>query len=163
MNAIVSFPVMAPIDPRWTAHGASSEAKSIAKLTQGAIVSLRRNDHDRAFAELRNLRESCATDGRHLSDRTYLAARRFLLALPAGAAAPEASLDPDGEIAFDWFGSAGRNFSVSVRADGRLSYAGQLGLKVSLHGTDQLDETIPRRILDAVESVVVLAKTSAGA
>ena len=54
---------------------------------------------------------------------TLLLAQRFLAALPSELAAPELAVDPDGEISFDWFGRSGRNFSVSLRSDGRVAIA----------------------------------------
>src|SRR5690348_1705029 len=45
-------------------------------------------------------------------------ASKFLTALPLDFPEPELGVDPDGEISFDWFCKAGKNFSVSLRNDG---------------------------------------------
>lgn len=48
----------------------------------------------------------------------------FLRALPSGAYAPDdMSVDPDGEVSFDW-GDGGQRFVVSFSADGLLAFAG---------------------------------------
>ena len=141
----------------WFGNGASVEAQRIARLACNASASLRGSPQMRAFDELRSLREIYGGNEVRLTERTYAMARRFLQRLPPGTSAPEASLDPDGEIAFDWFGPRGKNFSISVRHDGRLSYAGRLAQEVSVHGTDELVDTVPRRILETIAEVVAPA------
>jgi hypothetical protein len=61
---------------------------------------------------------------------TYERAMMFLESLPAEFKPPELSVDPDGEIAFDWM--AGDDvFSVSLNASGQISYAAEIGGKLS--------------------------------
>ena len=84
---------------------------------------------------------------------TLLLAQRFLAALPSELAAPELAVDPDGEISFDWFGRSGRNFSVSLRSDGRVAYAGAFGPEKTKYGTDRFDDQVPEEIVEAVRDL----------
>ena len=76
-------------------------------------------------------------------------ASRFLLALPANTPAPQVSVDPDGEVSMDWEGTPDTLFSVSIRGDGRLSYAGRFGIRRA-RGTEYLTDEIPRQVIDYV-------------
>ena len=87
-------------------------------------------------------------------DRLTLAiAERFWSALPSSIPAPEVSADPDGEVSFDWIGDDGSNFSVSVRSDARLAYAGAFGEGKTKYGTDRFDNQVPGEILEAVREL----------
>ena len=63
------------------------------------------------------------------------------------------SIDSDGEISFDWEGKNRRMLSVSLRADGRLSYAIKLGLMRSSYGVDEFDENVPEVIVESVKKI----------
>jgi hypothetical protein len=45
-------------------------------------------------------------------------------------------------------------FSVSVGADGRLSYAGRFSDTSKIHGMEQLSEMFPREILVGIEKAI---------
>lgn len=82
---------------------------------------------------------------------TFALAEKFLAAWPVGLPIPEVGSDPDGEVTFDWSGHDGRNFSVSLREDARLAYAGTYGPSKTKHGTDIFNGTdVPIEITDAV-------------
>lgn len=66
-------------------------------------------------------------DGRGVALMTLSHALRFLDHVPAGYPAADVSVDPDGEISFEWYREPRRTFAVSVGPDGRLSYAGLFG------------------------------------
>lgn len=74
-------------------------------------------------------------------------ARRFLLSLPVKTSAPEVSVDPDGEVSMDWKGARGAILSVSIRADGRLSYAGRFGIRRA-SGTEYFTDEVPRKVVE---------------
>lgn len=74
--------------------------------------------------------------------RSYHRAKEFLNLLPDSIPTPEFSVDPDGEISFEWFYSKSRLISISVGNDGSLTYIGFLG-KVRMKGVEFLDEKIP--------------------
>jgi hypothetical protein len=81
-------------------------------------------------------------------------ALNFTMLLPKSLPIPEVAADPDGEISFDWIGTTGKMFSVSIGADGRLSYAGRFSDTSKIHGMEQLSETLPREILVGIEKAI---------
>ena len=81
-------------------------------------------------------------------------AMTFAMLLPKSLPIPGVAADPDGEISFDWIGKAGKMFSVSIGADGRISYAGRFSDKSKTHGIEQLSETCPRQILVGIETAI---------
>lgn len=76
----------------------------------------------------------------------HYTARRFLDSLPKWLSVPEISVDPDGEISFDWYSEPNNVFSVSVSETGKLSYAGTFGLS-KVHGIEYFGDEIPQSIL----------------
>ena len=50
-------------------------------------------------------------------------ARLFLKTIDPSSALPEISVDPDGEVSFDWHGDSGDIFSMSISETGMLSCA----------------------------------------
>jgi len=89
-----------------------------------------------------------------VSDETARQALAFAMLLPRAMPIPEVAPDPDGEISFDWIGKSGKMFSVSISADGRISYAGRFGDKSKTHGIEQLSEVFPREILLGIEKAI---------
>jgi hypothetical protein len=82
--------------------------------------------------------------------RTF--ARMFATALPADTLRPEVSVDRDGDISFEWYQSPQSVFSVSIRRDGILHYAGLFGPNKS-HGSEVLDRGIPDPIAHGIRRV----------
>lgn len=144
--------------------GASNEAQQVQERAAKAVASRRDSSYwsgvldalhslqDQADQELK-LRGSGVVDL-----TTFALAERFINALPSDVPIPELSIDPDGEIALDWFGINGRNFSVSLGPQGRLSYAGVLKSFKTVHGTDQFDDAIPQEITDAIRALAGSAR-----
>lgn len=85
---------------------------------------------------------------------TAQAALKFAVLLPKSLPLPEVAPDPDGEISFDWLGKAGKIFSVSIGANGSLSYAGRFGEKSKIHGIEELSESCPEEILRGIEKAI---------
>ena len=77
-------------------------------------------------------------------------ALKFAFLLPRSLPIPEVAADPDGEISFDWIKSQ-KLFSVSIGADGKISYAGRFSAKSKVHGTEQFSEAIPSEVLRGIE------------
>jgi len=89
-------------------------------------------------------------------DATFALAQRFLLALPGHLPSPELSLDEDGEVAFDWRGDGSRLLHVTLRQDGRLSYACWLSPNDREHGTKVFLDAIPKAIVGCIQDVAGL-------
>jgi hypothetical protein len=72
---------------------------------------------------------------------------RFLRTLPATLKKPELSIDPDGEISFEWYLEPRRVFTVSIGSSSKLSYAGLFG-RSDTHGTEYFGDELPKAIMD---------------
>lgn len=93
-----------------------------------------------------------------VSEHDLLATRRgstivdravsFLAAVPVGVSPPEVSLDPDGEVAFDW--RVGDDLvSVSLGANGSLAYAWDLD-DVPDSGSSKFNGSLPKELAAAL-------------
>lgn len=76
---------------------------------------------------------------------SYEYACSFLAMLPNSALVPEASIDPDGELSFEWYEGPRTVFSVSVGRDGTLTYAGLFGTSTR-HGSEPFSDDLPEII-----------------
>jgi len=79
----------------------------------------------------------------------------FARLLPKSLPLPEVAPDPDGEISFDWTGSSGRMFSVSINGMGRLAFAGRFGDKSKIHGTEDFSGQLPSEVLRGIRKTVL--------
>jgi hypothetical protein len=88
--------------------------------------------------------------------RAVRQANRFLSMLPPSAfrsIVPEVTVDPDGEIAIEWYVSPSQLFSVSIGANGRLAWAGIIdGEEVPGHA--MMKQRIPQELLDYINQLV---------
>lgn len=107
--------------------GASTTAQDVARQSAHALLRVRlgRPEQERLLNELRS------TANEHGLLRTFeglLTFNRsvgFLASLPPEVAQPDVSVDPDGEVSFDW--AAGDDlFSISLGPSGRLTYAADI-------------------------------------
>lgn len=83
---------------------------------------------------------------------TLTFARIFAAALPTGVDAPEVYADRDGDISFEWHQSPRSTFSVSIRRDGVMHYAGLFGPN-KYHGSEVLLRGIPESISHGIRRV----------
>jgi len=135
-------------------YGGGPESLVLQRLTASALEQLSFHSHPQAaLNDLFTLQQEAAESGDTLVPATVEMCKRFLLAWPKAMPMPELALDTDGEIVLDWAGSARRLVSVSLRADGRLSYAAQLGARRTAHGTEAFDDSVPEPIVEAVRSL----------
>ena len=145
-----------PINVGLAPVGSGPESKKIGRLTDRAFKVLQTQSHfETVINDLYDLLSE-ARSGQHESELdypTFLAAKRFLLAFPKTLPLPEIAIDSDGEISFDWEGKNRRMLSVSLRADGRLSYACKLGMMRSSYGVDEFDENVPETIVESVKKI----------
>jgi hypothetical protein len=111
-----------------------------------------------AVAQLEDLLVECAEvdwDGYGAAPIDLAAfeqAQRLLEVLPSSFSFPFVSADPDGEVSFDWFQGDSDVFSLSVGADGRLSYAGVFGPS-RVFGTEFLSDEIPEAVLGQLRRI----------
>lgn len=133
-----------------TAVGFSMEANSVDNRIRQSIGHYLEPRLSLLIPEIESL--SGESDGEKNADpETVRAALRFAYCLPRFALLPEVSVDPDGEISFDWLTRSGDMFSVSINKQNRLAYAGWFGEKSRIHGVEQLAETCPPEIIRGIQ------------
>lgn len=147
-----------------TSYGISDSAVDVQKRVTAAVEALRETFslggvYRQALDELEEVRSETAEKdwngygARPISSESYLQATRFLAALPTWSPAPEVSVDPDGEVALDWFGIRKDVFSVSIGPTGELSYAGIFGVS-RVSGEDYFTDEIPDAILEGLRRII---------
>lgn len=90
---------------------------------------------------------ACAIDPSSLSKAIW-----FSKLIPTRAALPEVTIDPDGEVRFEWYRGPRRVFAVTVRGNGELVYAGIFGAS-EIHGTEYLEDQLPPSFLANIDRV----------
>ena len=134
-----------------TSVGVSREATDIEALVRRSVDHYLKPRLSLLLPEIESLR-SASDSGRTADEDTIQAAIRFAYSLPRFGPLPEISLDPDGEISFDWIASSGTEmFSVSVNKENRLAFAGRFSEKSKVHGIEQMAEGCPPEILRGIE------------
>ena len=86
---------------------------------------------------------------RPVESTTVAFARHFAAALPGHLPLPDVSADADGDLSFDWNYGPRRVFSVSVRRDGILNYAGLHGAS-SVHGSETIFGGLPPQLVQQI-------------
>jgi hypothetical protein len=76
----------------------------------------------------------------------------FIESLPSNIPMPEVSVEPDGELSFDWICSARRQFSISLGRLNVMSYAGLFGSD-KVAGSERFQGTMPRTLLEHIRRV----------
>ena len=79
-------------------------------------------------------------------------ALQFSKLLPMIVPNPDISIDTDGEVVYEWYRGPRRVFSVAVRSDGQLAYAGLFGANKA-YGVEYLGDELPNAILDNIRRV----------
>lgn len=93
-----------------------------------------------------------ANGARPVEPTTIAFAKQFAAALPPYVPLPDVSADSDGDLSFDWNYGPRRVFSVSVRRDGVLNYAGLFGGS-SVHGSETIFAGLPAQIVSQIARV----------
>jgi len=83
---------------------------------------------------------------------SLIKAFQFVRSLPDDISMPDVSVDPDGEVALEWYKNPRWVFSVSVGADGTLTYAG-IWENTETHGSSKWDEILPQEIVNGIRRV----------
>lgn len=85
--------------------------------------------------------------------KSYLEAQKFIDSYPISSMIlPEAAIDPDGEISFEWYKNPEYCFSISFSGDEILTYAGLFGVN-KIHGNEYFGDEIPETIMDNINRV----------
>ena len=116
-------------------------------LFRGILVRLHIPDtkmelisHQNVLSNLEETYKDCASDNwdgygaKAVSDENYCQAKKFLGLIAKTLPAPGVSVDPDGDLAFEWYIEPHKNFTVSVGRENKLSYAGLFD-RDTAHGT----------------------------
>lgn len=70
----------------------------------------------------------------------------FALSLPSTIPTPEIYVDPDGEVAFEWYEDKRKVFSISFGSKNKISYAGTYGFNKT-YGVEYFCDDMPEVIL----------------
>lgn len=139
--------------------GNSAEAKKLFSRLNDVFTKLKPSEQQWVFNELEELHITAShynwdnLGSAPLDTETYQIAKRFILALPSVLPAPELTVDRDGEVNFDWFGSHGQIFSASLRKDGCLAYAGQFSTRNRLSGLEEFNDSVPKRVVESIKAI----------
>lgn len=129
--------------------GASNEAKQIKQDGNDALYTMIATT-TRVSAIHSELMSLVVERIDEVPGATLVKALEFAAMLPSDMELPEVSIDPDGELAFDWFKEEDL-LSVSVGRTGRLTYAARLeGLPIS--GTVKLAGWLSSSLGEALKS-----------
>lgn len=142
-----------------TAIGFSTEANIVDKWFCRSLRHYLEPRLSLLIPEIENLADE-SDSGKRADAETVGAALRFAYCLPRFAPLPEVSVDPDGEISFDWLTRNGEMFSVSINKQNRLAYAGWFGEKSRIHGVEQLAETCPSEIVRGIQRATFTKRLS---
>ncbi len=96
---------------------------------------------------IRLFKESESMDEDTLLPTTFARARKLLDTIPSGFPVPDISLDPDGEVAFDWIRADRTMVSVSIGPERDPSYAAGLADSTA-HGFVRWADTFPDALRD---------------
>ena len=129
-----------------TSVGFSPEANILAKCLIQSVAHYLQPRLDLLVPEIESLDADI---------ETAQAAIEFAYCLPRFAPLPEVSVDPDGEISFDWLSQSGEMFSVSINKQNRLAYAGWFGEKSRVHGVELLAENCPPEIVRGIQKAML--------
>jgi len=105
-----------------------------------------------------NAIEECNLDNwdgysaRAVDEFSWWKALLFSRLLPTNIPMPDIYVDPDGEATFEWYAAPRQVFSVTVRGNGELVYAGIFGPN-RIHGTEHLDDELPEVIVQNIYRV----------
>jgi hypothetical protein len=126
-----------PLD---TSRGVSADAQRAFQAAKQLLLAVKLEPASALSALQSELLTMGAEVG--ISKGVLANALDFACLLPTDLKAPEVSVDPDGEVSFDW-GSERGIVSVSVGPTGRIVYAAELDEEPT-SGTAQLDGELPR-------------------
>ncbi|MDF0665507.1 MAG: hypothetical protein P0119_05440 [Nitrospira sp.] len=78
----------------------------------------------------------------------------FLRKLPSTLPIPEVIIEPNGDLALEWFVSNYCSFLVGFSGKGVITYAGLFGRGQKTYGTEFISEAIPSSIVENIRRVL---------
>lgn len=148
MRYIAGF---APAEMQPQTYPASPEAVAVDRYSAQALAvsKLGSPGQSRASNELTSLANAYGMLQTPHGLATYERAMKFLVALPPSVQLPELSVDPDGEISFDWT-SGSDALSISLNAAGGIAYAANIRRQRTSGPAFFGGGALPREITDAI-------------
>lgn len=107
---------------------------------------------------LENIYQECSIDNWDgygavsINIHSYNNARKLIETLPINIPIPEATIDPGGNIAFEWYQSPSKIFTICLEGYNKIIFAGIFGDK-RIHGTEDFVGNIPDLILYNIKRV----------
>ena len=102
-----------------------------------------------AYAESRQ-----AGEVEPIADLTCKETIDFLRKLPSSLPIPEVVLEPNGDLALEWFLSNYCSFLVGFSGKGIMTYAGLFGRGQKTYGTELISEAIPSSVVENIRRVL---------
>jgi len=102
-----------------------------------------------AYAESRQAGEVAP-----ISELTCREAIDFLRKLPSTLPIPEVIVEPNGDLALEWFVSNYCSFLVGFSGRGIITYAGLFGRGQKTYGTELISEAIPSSVVENIRRVL---------
>lgn len=136
---------------RFTDRGVSDDAHRIRGHVQDVVdellqaVTLGRGFRS-VLAELSDAVREADEEMAGPDPRTIALAWRFLEEFPTYLAVPEAGVDADRDIFFEWRTGPRRRFNVAIQPNGTITYAGIVGA-ARFHGVEPFDDEIPAAVI----------------
>ncbi len=113
-----------------------------------------------AIDEVKNLFLECRKENwdgyfaQPISIKSLSHAIKFLISLPSWLEGPSISVEPDGEIEFEWRGPNNKVFSVSIGENNTITYAGIMGDGEEISGQTKFDDSIPQKIIQNISETI---------
>lgn len=110
--------------------------------------------------DLADLAEECGQPGwdaygaKPLDGDSLYWGTRFLREMPWGTPLPEATVDPDGQLSFEWASGPRTLVSVSFGPDGTMDYIAMLGSTDRERGRREYVDGVPPQIVNLISEVV---------
>lgn len=76
---------------------------------------------------------------------SYCLVQMIIGNMPRDGKVPEVSVDPDGEVALEWYSGKGRRVSLSVSDKGRMAFAWIIGGERG-YGAAQISDEVPETV-----------------
>lgn len=150
-------PFFIPID-RGVSETAVTLQKTVEEILGDCSRSVTLDDQSMMHALLEVL-EECSVDNwdgygaKSISLDSYRNAQLFAMTLPTTIPLPEVSVDPDGEVSFEWYRGPRMVFSLSISAHNEINYAGLFGHN-KVNGKEYFYDEIPKAIFDNLDRLL---------